>query len=211
MRERESECKHECVQGLSPLCVYALRCVSQCLRVTTFLCVVRCERLCHSPRACTPLTPSLRETSPHQPPHTRRPLRVTGDRGSRTSSSPRRGRNSTYRPELRVHSVLPPVRPWTHTGPCVGALAPVLGQHFREPPGEGRAWRQPRAPHLLLTRVRFFILSDSMAESLLSFPLGVREHGFTQNDVPSSCRPVLTGVNPPDSPAQARSSLDQPN
>ena len=44
-------------------------CVSPCPTVTTFLCLGRCERLCHSPRACTPSTPSPRETSPHQPPH----------------------------------------------------------------------------------------------------------------------------------------------
>ena len=50
--------------GLSP-CVCARRSVSVCC--PPFLCVGRCERLCHSPKACTP---SLRETSPHQPPQT---------------------------------------------------------------------------------------------------------------------------------------------
>ena len=82
--------------GLSPF-VCARRSVSVCCPL--FLCVGRCERLCHSPRACTPSTLSLRETSPHQPPHTRRPPRVTCDRGSRTLSSPRRGKDSAYRPE----------------------------------------------------------------------------------------------------------------
>ena len=89
--------------GLSPF-VCARRSVS--VRCPLFLCVGRCERLCHSPRACTPSTLSLRETSPHQPPHTRRPPRVTCDRGSRTLSSPRRGRDSAYRPEPRGHFLL---------------------------------------------------------------------------------------------------------
>ena len=39
--------------GLEPMCVRAARC--PCV-VHPFLCVGRCERLCHSPKACTPST-----------------------------------------------------------------------------------------------------------------------------------------------------------
>ena len=114
-----------CVLGLSPF-VRARRSVSVCCPL--FLCVGRCERLCHSPRACTPSTLSLRETSPHQPPHNRRPPRVTCVRGSRTLSSPRRGKDSAYRPEragtLCFRQFGPghtPYRAW-------GAAAPVPGE-----------------------------------------------------------------------------------
>ena len=150
--------------GLSPF-VCARRSVS--VRCPLFLCVGRCERLCHSPRACTPSTLSLRETSPHQPPHTRRPPRVTCDRGSRTLSSPRRGRDSAYRPEPRGHFLLR----WTsprHTlarawvRPHRVQANPVL-----EPPGEGSAWHQPRVPHLPSTQVRFPPMGDSTVEANL--------------------------------------------
>ena len=173
--------------------------VSQCDHM--FLCLGRCERLCHSPRGCTPSTPSLRETSPHQPPHTRRPPRVTCDRGSRTSSSPRLGRQSDYGPEPRA-LFAPLDQPSTHPGPCVGAAALVPGEPFHEPPGDGSAWHQPRVPHLPSFQVHPPSWSDNLTESRgssVSWKVSLSwEHENTQNSAQPPVSPNPSQPSRPD-------------